>query len=160
MVIWKEDIKDNSFQIFFFGGQSLHNAVVAPATYWHGSATGSHMTPHHESPCHLPPHPIPLGFPRAPALSALLHASNLHWSSILHMVIYMCQCYSLKSSHPFPLPESIRLFYTSVSLLLSRTQGYCYHLSKFRIYALIYCIDVSLFGLLHLSKVKAPVSLH
>ena len=28
-------------------------------------------------------------------------------------------------------PESIRLFYTSVSLLLSRTQGYCYHLSKF-----------------------------
>ena len=31
---------------------------------------------------------------------------------------------------PSPSPtESIRLFYTSVSLLLSRTQGYCYHLS-------------------------------
>ena len=38
---------------------------------------------------------------------------------------------------PSPSPtESIRLFYTSVSLLLSRTQGYCYHLSKFHIYAL------------------------
>ena len=32
---------------------------------------------------------------------------------------------------PSPSPtEFIRLFYTSVSLLLSRTQGYCYHLSN------------------------------
>ena len=30
--------------------------------------------------------------------------------------------------------ESKRLFHTSVSLLLSRIHGYCYHLSKFRIY--------------------------
>ena len=36
--------------------------------------------------------------------------------------------------------ESKRLFYTSVSLLLSRIQGYCYHLSKFYIYALVYCL--------------------
>ena len=45
--------------------------------------------------------------------------------------------------------KDIRLFYTSVSLLLSRTQGYCYHLSKFHIYALVYCIGVFLSGLLH-----------
>ena len=45
--------------------------------------------------------------------------------------------------------ESIRLFYTSVSLLLSHTQGYCYHLSKFHIYVLVYCIGVCLSGLLH-----------
>ena len=39
---------------------------------------------------------------------------------------------------PSPSPtESKRLFYTSVSLLLSRIQGYCYHLSKFHIYALV-----------------------
>ena len=51
---------------------------------------------------------------------------------------------------PSPSPtESIRLFYTSVSLLLSRTQGYCYHLSKFHIYALVYCIYVFPSGLLH-----------
>ena len=44
---------------------------------------------------------------------------------------------------PSPSPtESKRLFNTSVSLLLSCTQGYCYHLSKFHIYALVYCIDV------------------
>ena len=40
--------------------------------------------------------------------------------------------------------ESKRLFYTSVSLLLSRIQGYCYHLSKFHIYALVYCTGVFL----------------
>ena len=51
---------------------------------------------------------------------------------------------------PSPSPtEPKRLFYTSVSLLLSHIQGYCYHLSKFHIYALVYCIDVFLSGLLH-----------
>ena len=51
---------------------------------------------------------------------------------------------------PSPSPkESKRLFYTSGSLLLSHVQGYCYHLSKFHIYALVYCIGVFLSGLLH-----------
>ena len=36
----------------------------------------------------------------------LLHASNLHWSSILHMVIYIFQFYFLQSSHPHLLPQS------------------------------------------------------
>ena len=50
---------------------------------------------------------------------------------------------------PSPSPtESKRLFYTSVSLLLSPIQGYHYHLSKFHIYVLVYCIDVFLSGLL------------
>ena len=45
---------------------------------------------------------------------------------------------------PSPSPtESKRMFYTSVSLLLSRIQGYCYHLSKFHIYALVYCIGAA-----------------
>ena len=38
---------------------------------------------------------------------------------------------------PFSPIESKRLFYISVSLLLSRIQGYRYHLSKFHIYALV-----------------------
>ena len=51
---------------------------------------------------------------------------------------------------PSPSPtESKRLFYTSVFLLLSCIQGYHYHLSKFHIYALVYCIGVFLSGLLH-----------
>ena len=59
---------------------------------------------HPEPPSHLPHHPIPLCCPRAPALGALNHTPNLYWSSVLHMVTYMFQCYSLKSSHPLLLP--------------------------------------------------------
>ena len=44
------------------------------------------------SPSHLHPHPIPVCCLRALTLSALLHALNLHWTSILHMVINMFQC--------------------------------------------------------------------
>ena len=51
---------------------------------------------------------------------------------------------------PSPSPtESKRLFYTSVSLLLSYIQGYHYHLYKFHIYVLVYCIGVFLSDLLH-----------
>ena len=51
---------------------------------------------------------------------------------------------------PSPSPtESKSLFFTSVSLLLSRKQGYHYHLSKFHIYVLVYCIGIFLYGLLH-----------
>ena len=39
-------------------------------------------------------------------------------------------------SSPSPI-KSKRLFNTSVSLLLSHIQGYCYLLSKFHIYALV-----------------------
>ena len=74
-----------------------------------------HMCPQPEPPSHLFPLPIPLGFPRALALSALFHVSNLHWSSILHMVIYMFQYYSLKSSHPPLLLHSPKVcFYICV----------------------------------------------
>ena len=52
-------------------------------------------------------------------------------------------------THTTSPTESKRLFYTSVSLLLSHIQGYPYHLSKFHIYALVYCIGVFLSGLLH-----------
>ena len=41
-----------------------------------------------------------------------------------------------KTSSP---TESKRLFYTFVSLLLSCIQGCHYHISKFHIYALVYC---------------------
>ena len=69
------------------------------------------MSPCPKTPSHLPPHPTPRG---APALGALFHASNLDWSSISHMVIYMFQCYSLKSSRPRLLPQStISIFFAS-----------------------------------------------
>ena len=54
----------------------------------------------------LPPHPIPLGYPSAPAPNTLYHASNLDWQFVSHMIIYLFQCHSPKSSHPLPLPQS------------------------------------------------------
>ena len=65
------------------------------AIHQHESATGIHVSPHTESRSQLSPHP-----PRAQALGALLNALNLHWSSILHMVMDMFKCYSLVSSPP------------------------------------------------------------
>ena len=126
----------------YCGGFAIHSQL---------SAMGVHVSSILNTPSHLPPHPIPQGHPSAPALSTLSHASNLDWPSISHMVIYMFQCYSLKST-PAPLPsptESKSLFFTSVSLLLSCIQGHHYHLSKFHIYVLIYCIGVFLSDLLH-----------
>ena len=80
--------------------------MVVFTMHSHESAMGTHVSPHPEPQSHFPPHPIPLGCPRALALSALLHAPNLYWSSISHMVIYTFQCYSLKSSHPPLLPQN------------------------------------------------------
>ena len=41
---------------------------------------------------------------------------NLEWWTISHMVIYMFQCYSLKSSHPRLLPQSPRVCYLYLCL--------------------------------------------
>ena len=77
----------------------------------------------------------------------------LHWTwtgDSFHIWYYTCFNAILSNHHPLSSPtESKRLFYTSVSLLLSHIQGYCYHLFKFHIYVLVYCIGVFLSGLLH-----------
>ena len=52
--------------------------MMAFAIHRYESAIGAHVSPHPEHPSHLPPHPIPLGCPRALALGALLHALRLH----------------------------------------------------------------------------------
>ena len=59
---------------------------------------GCTCVPHPEPPSHLPPNPIPHGHRSSSTLSTLSHASNLDWWSISHMIIYVFQCYSLKSS--------------------------------------------------------------
>ena len=110
---------------------------------------GCTRVPHPQPPSHLSPHTIPLGHPSAPAPSIMYHASNLDWRFISYMILYMFQCHSPNSSHPLPLPQSPKDYSIHLCLFCSSIQGYCYHLSKFHIYALVYCIGVFLSGLLH-----------
>ena len=116
------------------------------AMYEHESTTGIHVLPI----LNPPPSPYPLS-----GLSQC--TSPKHPVSCIEPGLVTHFIYNIHVSMPFskiippsPSPtESKRLFYTSVSLLLSRIQGYCYHLSKFHIYVLVYCIGVFLSGLLH-----------
>ena len=86
-----------------------------------------------------------LGRPKHPVLCIEPGLATRFIHDISHVSMPFSQIFP-----PTPSPtESIRLFHTSASLLLSHTQGYCYHLSKFHIYALVYCIGVFPSGLLH-----------
>ena len=99
----------------------------------------SSPSPYHpsgSSQCTSPKHPVS-------CIEPGLASRFIH--DIIHVSMPLSQIFP---SSPSPT-ESIRLIYTSVSLLLSRTPGYCYHLSKFHIYALVYCIYVFPSGLLH-----------
>ena len=96
-------------------------------------------TPYHlsgSSPCTSPKHPV----------SCIEHRLAIRFlPDSVHVSVPFSQIIP-----PSPSPsESKSPFYTSVSLLLSRIQSYHYHLSKFHIYVLVYCIGVFLSGLLH-----------
>ena len=84
-------------------------------------------TPYHlsgSSPCTSPKHPV----------SCIEHRLVIRF---LHDSIHVSMPFS-QIIPPSPSPsESKSPLYTSVSLLLSRIQGYHYHLSKFHIYALV-----------------------
>ena len=111
---------------------------------------GCTWIPNHELPSNLSPYIFSLGHPSAPAPSILYHVLNLDWRFVSYVIVYVSMPFS-QIIPPSPSPiESKRLFYTSVSLLLSRTQGYHYHLSIFHIYALVYCIEVFSFWLISL----------
>ena len=96
---------------------------------------------------------LPLPFPYHPSGSSQCtspkHPVSCIKPRLVTHFIYDIIHVSMPFSQIFPpspcATESIRLFYTSVSLLLSRIQGYRYHLSKFHIYALVYCIGVFFF---------------
>jgi len=118
------------------------------AIYQHESATGIHVFLILRPPSSLP----------VPSLW-VVPVQQLQASSIVHRTwtadsfhIWYYTCFNAFSQiiPPSPSPtESKRLLYTSVSLLLSHIQGYCYHFSKFHIYVLVYCTGGFLSGLLH-----------
>ena len=83
--------------------------MMVSATHQYELAVGMHVSPPFGTLSHLPHHQIPPSCHRAWVLGVPLHISNLHWLSVLHMVIYIFQCYSLKSSHPLLLPLNPKL---------------------------------------------------
>ena len=112
---------------------------LLPSSPYHPSGSSQCTSPKHPVSCIKPG--LVIGF-----LYDIIHVS-MPFSQII-------------PPSPSPSPtESKRLFYTSVSLLLSCIQGYHYHLSKFHIYVLVYCIGVFLSGLLH-SVLSAPDSMN
>ena len=105
--------------------------VYMCSPFWTSLPRPSPFHPSGSSQCTSPKHPV----------SCIEPGLAIHFTyDIIHVSMPFSQIIP-----PLPSPtESKRLFYTSVSPLLSRIQGYCYHLFKFHIYALVYCIGVFL----------------
>ena len=120
---------------------------ISFAIHQHESTTGIHMFPILNPPptcLHTPSlRVITVNQPQASCIEPGLAIHFLY--DIIHVSMPFSQIIPLSPSST----ESKRLFYTSVSLLLSCIQGHHYHLSKFHIYVLVYCIGVFLSGLLH-----------
>ena len=140
--------EDSKKKITYFNWRLITlQYCIGFAIHEHESATGIHVFPILNTPpfslpvpslwvipVHSPKHPVSCIEPR---LAIRFLHDNMHLSMTFSLII-----------PPLPSPtESKRLLYTSVSLLLSRIQ--VRHLSKFHIYALVYCIGIFLSGLLH-----------
>ena len=114
----------------------------------HESTTGVHVFPIlNPPPTSLPSHPSGSSQCTSPEhpVSCIKPGLAIHFTyDIIHVSMPFSQIIPPSLSHRVQ-----RLFYTSVSLLLSHIQDYRHHLTKFHIYALVYCIGVSLSGLLH-----------
>ena len=129
---------------FFFYFILLYNTVLVlpyinmnpPQVYtcsqsWTPLPPPSLYHPSGSSQCTSPKHPV----------SCIKLGLAIHF---LYDIIHVSMLFS-QIIPPSPSPsESKRLFYTSMSLLLSHIQGYHYRLSKFHIYVLVYCIGVLL----------------
>ena len=117
------------------------------AIHQHASATGVHVFPILKPPPTSLPIPslwvIPVHQPQA---SCILHWT---WTGDLFLIWYYTCFNAILPNHSPTSHRVQRLFYTSVSLLLSYIQVCRYHISKFHIYVLVYYIGVFLSGLLH-----------
>ena len=93
--------------------------------FWHTSTWTCHRctcVPHPVPPSHIPPCNIPLGHPSPPAPRIVYHESNLDWRFISYMKLYVFQCHSPKSPHPFPQSLLFNMLSRLVKILLPRSK--------------------------------------
>ena len=123
----------NFFKIYFNWRLITLQYCIGFAIHQHESTKGIHMFPIPiPSPSSLPVPSLWVVPVHQPQATSIMHRT---WTgNSFHIWYYTCFNAILPIIPPSPSPtESKRLFYTSVSLLLSCIQGYCYHLSKFLI---------------------------
>ena len=132
--IFTHSISNNTFYNIYF---LTLRYCIGFAIHQNESTTGIHAFP-------IPnPPPSPYHSPGSPQCTSPKHPVSCIEPGLathfIHDIIHVSMPFSqIIPLSPSPsLTESKRLFYTSVSLLLSRIQGYCYHLSKFYIYVLV-----------------------
>ena len=124
------------FQFYSFIYLFSVQYCIGFTTHWHESAMGVHVfsilnpppSPSHpsgSSQCTSPKHPVSC---IEPGLAIHFTYDNIHVSMLFFQII-----------PPSPLPQSPKDFYTRVIVTVS----------KFCIYALVYCIGVYLSGLRH-----------
>ena len=123
----------------------MYGILVLKTSLFHGCTYVPHpepplpppspSCPSGSSQCTSPVHPVSC---MEPGLAIYFTYDNIHVSMLLSQIIA-----------PLPSPTKFKsLFFTFVSLLLSHIKGHRYHLSKFHICALIYCIGVFVSDLL------------
>ena len=111
---------------------------IPPPSLYHPSGSSQCTGPKHPVSCIKPGLAIPFIY------------DIIHVSMPLPQII---------PASPSPT-ESKRPFCTSVFHLLSHIQCYYYHLSKFHIYALVYCIGVFLFSMERGGNARVKLCVH
>ena len=101
---------------FFFISFHLFIFFVVFAIHWHGSAMDLHVFPTlNPFPPLSPSHPS--GSSQCISPEHLSHASSLGWWSVSHLIVYLFQCFSLRTSHPRLLPQSPKVCSVHLCLL-------------------------------------------
>ena len=76
--------------------------------HWHESAMDYMCSPS-QSPLPPPSPSHPSGSSQCTSPEHLSHASNLGWWSVSPLIVYLFQCYSLRTPHPRLLPQSLKV---------------------------------------------------
>ena len=138
------------YKFFYFNWRLITlQHCIGFVIHQHESTTGIHVFPILNPPPSSLPVPslwvIPVHQPQATSITHRTWTGNS-----FHIWYYTCFNAILPNHPTLSISHRVQktVLYICVSLL-SLIQGYHYHLSKFHIYALVYCIGVVLSGLFH-----------